>query len=189
MKIIPGLLAGLWLSATSSGLAAEWKELFDGTTLDGWKAQTTVNWRVDHGIIVADKGREGLLTTTGTYTDYEIEVTFRSKEDTRSGICLSSPTTVTDPGSECYKLAIAPPSAAFPTGSLEGRSRVPGERYEGWRTYRAKVAGAKVTVWLDGKQVLEYDDRKPIKSGHIGLQFDQGTIEFSKIRIKNNGMP
>jgi len=184
------LLALLFAFAISpAALAEEWKDLFDGTTLDGWDRQTEVNWHLDGDAIAADHGREGLLTTKQTYSDYEIEVSFRAKEDTKAGIYLSSKKTVTDPGTECYKLAIAPGSSAYPTGSLGGRQKVESDRYEGWRTYRARVQGATVTVWLDGKQVLEYKDRHPIKSGYIGLEFDQGKIEFRKIRIKNLGMP
>jgi hypothetical protein len=189
VNITSGLLAGLGLFATPVCSAVEWKDLFDGKTLDGWESQTTANWHVEGGAITADHGREGLLTSTESYTDYEVEITFRAKEDTRSGIYLSTPKTVTDPSSECYALAIAPDSSSFPTGSLTGRSRVPGEKYEGWRTYHAKIQGATVTVWLDGKQVLEYKDRKPIHSGRIGLEFNQGRVEFSKIRVKNLGMP
>ena len=42
----------------------EWKSLFDGRTLKGWRANLPASWRVDGGTIVAD-GQGFLLGSSG----------------------------------------------------------------------------------------------------------------------------
>ena len=43
-------------------------------------------------------------------------------------------------------------------------------------------------VKLDGQQVLDYTDPKPLRRGHIGLQFNSGQVAFRNIRLKPLGM-
>lgn len=188
MRIVANTFAALLFCAATA--SASWQDLFNGRDLDGWDLQTKANWRIEGGAIVVDKGEKGLLTSRGIYGDYELEIEFRAPDGTRSGICLSSPTTVTDPGSECYEVNIAPDSSAYPTGSLTGRSRYggAGEAPE-WRKIRVKVEGGKVEVWLSGDKILEYKDRKPLRSGHVGLEFDLGRVEFRNIRIQKLDLP
>ncbi len=188
MRILAQLLfAAVFPAGTALG---GWTDLFNGRDLDGWELQTKADWRVEDGAIVVEKGRKGLLTSRGSYRDYELELEFRAAEGSRSGICVSSPDTVTDPGSECYEVNIAPASDAYPTGSLTGRSRHGGAGgFRGWRKVRVKVEGGKVEVWLDGERTVEYRDRKPLGWGHVALEFDQGRVEFRNIRINKLDLP
>ncbi|WP_035608736.1 DUF1080 domain-containing protein [Haloferula sp. BvORR071] len=189
MRIIGGVAAAFLLSA---GLAAAgtWEDLFNGSDLTGWEAQSKADWRVEGGAIVASKGQDGLLTTRATYRDFELELSFRAGQDTESGVMLNSPKEVANPGSECYEVNIAPTSSAYPTGSLNGRLRTndPADSPD-WRKMRVKVESGKVTVWIDGKEVVSYADRRPLGSGHIGLQFTRGRVEFRGIRVQKLDLP
>lgn len=169
--------------------AAGWDELFNGRNLEGWEAQSKVDWQVRNGVIVATKGDVGLLTTRARYRDYELELEFRAPEESNSGVFLSTPKTVTDPATECYELNIAPASNPYPTGSLVGRFRHDGGERGGWRKFRVKVEGGHVEVWLDGLKTADYRDRKPLAAGHIGLQFNTGRVEFRRIRIQPIELP
>lgn len=186
-NIARGLAAALLLIATAA--AAEWEELFNGRDLAGWDPQSKADWQVKDGAIVATKGDRGLLTTRGTYRDYEIEVEFRAPEGTNSGVFLSTPKVVTDPATECYELNIAPAANPYPTGSLVGRARHDGGESPDWRKFRVKVENGRVEVWLDGRQVVDYKDRKPLEGGHIGLQFNEGRVEFRNVRLRKLGLP
>lgn len=180
------LAACLGLGLPALCPAAEWKDLFDGSTLNGWDKQTRTNWRVENGAIVADSGEKGLLTTGAEWSDCEIEVEFRAAGGTRSGVMLSTRKTVTDPATECYELNIAPDSEAYPTGSLAGRSKAPAPpETTDWQRLRARIELGTVKIWLNDRLVVEYKDRHPLKAGPVGLEFDQGKIEFRKIRLKN----
>ena len=48
--------------------------------------------------------------------------------------------------------------------------------------------GAKFKVSLDGEQVLEYTDAKPVRIGHIGLQSREGPVAFRNIRLRPLGL-
>ena len=168
-----------------SELAQGWISLFDGETLFGWTPATEANWRVEDHAIVVDQGEPGLLCTTTQFSDYVFHIEFRSASGTNSGIFLHTPTKPKDPAVDCYELNIADGDNPFPTCSLVKRAKTPGNfDSNGWQTYDVTVLGDKVIVNLDGAQVLEYTDLKPLHRGHIGLQLNQGKVEFRNIKLK-----
>jgi hypothetical protein len=183
-------VAALVLSAALPAQAGTWEDLFNGRDLTGWDAQSQANWHVEGGAIVASKGKDGLLTSHGRYRDFELELEFRAGEETESGVMLASPKEVADPSSECYEVNIAPTSSGYPTGSLTGRLRSndPSDSPD-WRRMRVKVESGKVEVWIDGKQVVTYEDRRPLGAGHIGLEFKRGKVEFRSIRVQKLDLP
>ncbi|MEX0818769.1 MAG: DUF1080 domain-containing protein, partial [Pirellulaceae bacterium] len=170
---------------TDEELAQGWIALFDGETLFGWTPATEANWRVENDAIVVDQGEQGLLCTTAQFSDYVLHVEFRSAPGTNSGIFLHTPLKPKDPAVDCYELNIADSDNPFPSGSLVKRSKAPGNfDSNDWQTYDITVSGDKVTVNLDGTQVLEYVDPRPLRRGHIGLQLNQGQVEFRNIKLK-----
>lgn len=174
---------------TDIELAQGWISLFDGETLFGWTAASEANWRIEDGTIVVDEGEQGLLCTTTQFSDYVFHVEFRSAPGTNSGIFLHTPQQPKDPGTDCYELNIADSDNPFPTCSLVKRAKAEGNfDSSDWQTYDVTVFGDKVTVNLDGALVLEYNDPQPLRRGHIGLQLNQGKVEFRNIKLKPLGM-
>jgi len=51
------------------------------------------------------------------------------------------------------------------------------------------IDGGQVTIKLDGKTILEYENPTPLRRGHIGLQLNQGKVEFRNIQLKPLGVP
>lgn len=173
---------------TDAELAEGWISLFDGETLFGWTAANEANWRVEAGTIVVDQGEQGLLCTTTQFSDYVLHVEFRSAAATNSGIFLHTPLQPKDPGTDCYELNIADSDNPFPTGSLVKRAKAEGNfDSSDWQTYDVTVSGDQVVVNLDGAQVLDYIDPQPLHRGHIGLQLNQGKVEFRNIKLKPLG--
>ncbi len=168
-----------------SELAQGWISLFDGETLFGWTASSNANWRVEDGTIVVDQGERGLLCTTTQFGDYVLHVEFQSAPKTNSGIFLHTPLKPEDPGTDCYELNIADSDNPFPTCSLVKRQRAEGNfDSEDWQSYDVTILNDKVTVNLDGTQVLEYTDPNPLRRGHIGLQLNEGKVAFRNIKLK-----
>jgi hypothetical protein len=172
-------------------LAEGWISLFDGETLFGWKAASKADWDVQNGAIVVSQGDPGLLYTTSQFDNYVLKVDFRAAQGANSGIFLRTPKVVAmkDVTTACYELNIAPPDNPFPTGSLVGRAKYAsaGEA-DGWRTFEVTCDGPNFTVKLDGKQVLAYEDPKPVGRGYIGLQLNSGKCEFKNIKLKPLGL-
>jgi 3-keto-disaccharide hydrolase len=162
-----------------------WISLFDGETMFGWTHSNDANWRVEDGAIVVDHGDVGLLCTTTEFSDYVLHVEFRSAAGTNSGIFLHTPLEPKDPSTDCYELNIADSDNPFPTCSLVKRQKTAGNfNSADWQAYDITVSDDQIIVNLDGTQVLEYTDPKPLHRGHIGLQLNQGRIEFRNIKLK-----
>jgi hypothetical protein len=165
-----------------------WISLFDGQSLFGWKAAGDADWRVEDGAIVVESGEKCLLCTTSQFSDYVLRVDFRCAPSTNSGIFLHTPLKPLDPASDCYELNIAGPENPFPTGSLVLRKKAEIEPVSGdWHSYEVTLNGADVLVRLDGQQIIEYADPKPLKRGHIGLQLNEGKVAFRNIKLKPLG--
>jgi hypothetical protein len=175
---------------SSEELAEGWILLFDGQTTFGWQPATKANWKVAQGVISASEGEPGLLCTTTEFGDYVLRVDFRSTPATNSGVFLRTPPVPKDPKSDCYELNIAAGDVSpFPTGSFVGRQKAEAvEHNTQWRTLQATCEGGRFSVQLDGQQVLDYTDPQPLGRGAIGLQFNQGPIEFRNVKLKPLGL-
>ena len=162
-----------------------WLSLFDGQTLFGWETTGDVDWHVQRHSIVADNGRIGFLYTTMQFSDYTMYLEYRGTPATNSGVFLHMPPEPKDPNQDCYEVNIAPPDNAFPTASLVGRKKITvANARNDWNTFEITVRENTIAVRLNEQSVLEYTDEMPLGRGHIGLQHNQGKIEFRNIRIK-----
>lgn len=172
--------------------AAGWVRLFDGHTLFGWDMAGTANWRVEQGAIVVDAGGPSLLCTSVPWYQFELTLEFKAAADTNSGVFLRTPLQPEDPATDCYEVNIAPPDNPFPLGSLVARERADPPpstpAADQWQTMRILVEGAQVEVTLNGMPVCEYTDPSPLPTGRIGLQHNQGRIEFRNIRLRPAGL-
>lgn len=162
----------------------EWTTLFDGKTLTGWTA-SAANWRVEDGAIVVDEGEVGLLVHEGVYEDYELDLEFKAAKGTNSGVFLRTKEKPANLTTDCYELNIAPPDNPFPTGSLVTRRKVEGAgETDDWRRFEVRVEGGRVTVKLDGKEVVDLEADPVAEGTGIGLQKNSGRVAFRNIRVR-----
>jgi len=179
--------------------AAEgWVRLFDGYSLFGWQqVEPAANWRVEDGAIVADAGPVGLLCTSVTWRDYELEFEYRAPQSTNAGVFLRTPVQPTAPATDCYELNIAPPENPFPTGGLVGRARplidVHAPASDGdttepeeprWHRFRVRVVGDRVTAYHDDQLTVDYTDPNPLPRNWIGLQHNSGPVAYRDLQIR-----
>lgn len=170
-------------------LADGWISLFDGETLFGWKHEGKADWHVENGCIVVAEGENSLLVTTTEFANYVLRVKFRCEPSTNSGVFLRTTMDPQDVTTDCYELNIAGTDNPFPTGSLVQRQKVNQDlNRSDWQSYEVRVQQGRIVVQLDGKQVLDYTDPNPIPRGYIGLQLNQGRIEFRDIQLKPLGL-
>ncbi|GAB4414508.1 MAG: hypothetical protein OHK0021_21840 [Bryobacter sp.] len=167
-------------------MAAPWTKLFDGVTLAGWVKEGNANFRVQEGVITVDQGAYSWLRTEKAYTNYELEVEFKTAADGNSGIFLRS-AAQGKPHETGYELQIFAAHPDYPTGGIVGHVR--GEksarfRPNEWNRYHVRHDGKRLVVKLNGKRVLDFTDDKSA-SGHLGLQFNPNKpISFRKIRVR-----
>jgi Domain of Unknown Function (DUF1080) len=172
---------------TADELANGWILLFDGESMFGWQANTNANWHVADGTLAASEGERGLLNTTSPFADYELKLEFRRAEKTNSGVFLRTVAAPTDPEVDCYELNIAAADISpWPSGSFARRLKASAstDTADKWSSFEVSAVGGHFIVKLDGQQVLDYTDPKPLLRGLIGLQFNTGSIEFRSIKLR-----
>lgn len=204
MKRTGIVLATLALAACAATTTQAGRSLFDGSTLNGWERKAVHGgeggiWEVQDGALVADQEpghTGGLLGTTETFSDFEIELEFMADDPADTGLFLR-----TREDGMGYQVTIDVRHDGY-VGSLyapaEGGFLV---QYEGWRELfrpddwnhlRARIEGqpARITAWLNGTQTFDFQDteeRYP-REGYIGLQVHGGEGSWgadSRARFRN----
>ncbi|BDC52202.1 hypothetical protein F183_A45170 [Bryobacterales bacterium F-183] len=196
-------LAALTLSA------ADWKQLFNGKDLTGWKMTGPGNFKVEGGEMITEGGM-GLLYYTGQkFGAGTLRVVFKATTDhDNSGVVIRLPDAPPDPWygvHNGYEVQIdARGDEWHSTGALYSLSKVSSRRQKGvgeWNTMDIVLDGQKTTVILNGEKVNEFmgnqevPPRKqwyePIRgprpdSGYIGLQNHDknSSVHFKEISFK-----
>lgn len=149
---------------------AEWRSLFDGKTLNGWRAYKTQDpprgWTVVDGTITKERGAQDLVTKD-QFGDFELEFEWKIGEEGNSGIFYR--------GTEEYDhiywsapeyqlednvKAADNKTADRRTGALyalipapDGHDHPAGD----WNKTRLVVRGNHVEHWLNDFKLLEYE--------------------------------
>jgi hypothetical protein len=183
----------------SSQTDTGWITLFDGKNLDNWNQIGDANWRLDNGVVVADKGN-GFLVSKNSYTDFQLRAEFWVDDDANSGIFIrcTDPEKVT--GSTAYEVNIwdRRPDPTYGTGAIVDVAKVsPMPKSAGkWNVYEIIAKGSKFTVTLNGQKTVDGGQDAKFASGRIALQHglglkddkgvanDKGVVKFRKVEIK-----
>jgi hypothetical protein len=191
-------LAALLFTFSVSAFAADpqakkddLEPIFNGKDLSGWKApEPNPWWRVENGVLVGEndeKLKGNTMYTTKTYQDVIIEGDFRYNGEIDSGFMLRKPEMQVQIGvSRSLKKDMTGSiyKGGYP-GKAEGVEKL--LKVGDWNTMRIQAVGPKYTVWLNGQQVLAYEDATSPNPGPIGLQIHGGLkmkIEFRNLRAK-----
>mgnify|MGYP000895098662 CR=1 FL=1 len=175
------------------GREGNWRALFDGTTLNGWKKWGEEDWRVEDGVIWGRSGpkkSEGYLATEETFKDFRVRGWFNVTGEGNYGLFYHSTITLRDdgypviaglqgevepgfPGStgwvyESYQRGwlVKPDPTTMPAVAMR-----PGA----WNEIEIRTVGNKITTWVNGIRVLDYlDDGQKLFEGSFALQLHTG---------------
>jgi len=195
--LVVGFAALSWSPQASSETG--WVTLFDGKSLDNFNKIGDANWRVEDGVIVADKGN-GFLVSKNGYGDFQIRAEFWVEPDSNSGVYIRC----TDPekltAENCYEVNIwdARPEPSYGTGAIVNVAKVdPMPKAAGkWNVYEITAKGPTFTVVLNGQKTVDGAQDAKLANGRIGLQHglgnkddkgvanDKGVVKFRKIEIR-----
>jgi hypothetical protein len=147
------------------------------------------HWSVEGGVLVFDgKGRS--VCTAKDYADFELYVDWKIKPKGDSGIYLRG-----TPQVQIWDTADNPVGSGglfnnkvHASKPLKAADKPVGE----WNTFRIRMVGEKVSVWLNGELVVDetvlenyWERDKPIyPTGQIELQNHGNTLYFRNIFIK-----
>jgi len=166
-----------------------------------WTEDMRKHWSVQNGEFVND-GNGKYATTTKDYGDFELFVEYKTVPKADSGIYLRGvPQVQIWDSTEKEKFNIG---ADKGSGGLWNNSAgAPGKDplvladkpFGEWNKFRILMVGSRVTVWLNGKLVVDhanmenyYDRKKPIPAkGPIQLQTHGGEIRWRNVFIREIG--
>ena len=175
--------------------------LFNGRNLDGWQVHGTERWYVENGELVCESGPDaeyGYLTTARTFRDFDLTLEFLQEADGNSGVFFRSSvegTTVSG-----WQAEVAPPGL-FSGGVYESYGRGwlvqpdpaldAALRMGAWNTMRVRAVGGRVTTWLNGTRMVDFEDEQiGAGEGSIALQIHDGggiKVRWRNIRVVDLG--
>lgn len=188
--IIALLVAGLTLFGCASMGGGEWVTLFDGKDLDQWYIIGDGDWKLENGLVMADRkiGKDnGYLVTKKKYSNFQLKVEFWVSSNANSGIFIRCKDGKSISDSKCYEINIYDqrPDPYFGTGAIVKFAGIdPMPKAGGkWNTYEITADGPDLTVVLNGVKTVELKSKK-YKSGPIALQYGKGVVKFRKVEIR-----
>jgi hypothetical protein len=200
------LLAALVCSCRGAD-AADWKTLFNGKDLSGWKAidGPASSWHVEDGLLFCSGQGSGWLSTDAEYGNFELELDFRVPAGGNSGVFLRAPHEGNPAfaGMEIqilddYDAQYASLKPAQYCASLydvcPAQPRVSKKAGE-WQHMNIVCNGTRVKVILNGTQVVDadlaaYPDKLATHpglkrtTGYVGLQNHGSRLDFRNLRIR-----
>jgi len=190
----------------------EWKQLFDGKDLTGWKHVGPGSMTVEDGLIRTHGGMGLLYWTGGKLGDCVIRVVFKMRDhNDNSGVFIRIPIEPREewmPVHYGYEVQIdneAPGEDEYHiTGMLYSltkplaRTGKPGPE---WNTMEIALDGPRTIVMLNGVKVSDYTEGDPVperkfsfepqrgtrpNDGYIGLQnhSDNDVVFFKEVAVK-----
>ena len=178
--------------------ADDFKSLFNGEDLSGWKVHGTEKWYVKDGLLVCESGPDaayGYLATEKSYKDFILELEFKQEDDGNSGVFFRSSLEGTKISG--WQVEVAPPN--HDTGGIYesyGRGwlvQIPEEKEDilnmgEWNKLRIEVNGDRVQTFLNGEPMVDLSDEKIGEAnGSIALQIHDGggiKVMWRDIKVK-----
>lgn len=182
-------LATLLLCLPLLSLADVAVELFDGRTLDGWRAEGGASWQVEAGTIVGSGGGDGFLLHDGSYGDFRLEAEFLVDAETNSGIFIRCQNPANIHPDTCYELNIwdAHPRQEARTGAIVFRAMPPLAHVDTvgrWSTLDVTARGREILVRVNGVTTATLADADPT-AGFIALQrWGEGEVRFRRVALE-----
>jgi hypothetical protein len=190
-RITAGLLVvGLTLFGCATMSGGDSVTLFDGKNLDHWYIIGDADWKLENGLVMADRkiGKEnGYLVTRKNYSNFQLRVEFWVSHDANSGIFMRCKDGKKIADSLCYEANIFDQRGDpyFGTGAIVKFAGVdPMPKAGGkWNTYEITADGPNLTLVLNGVKTVELNNKK-FKKGPIALQYGKGVVKFRKVQIR-----
>ena len=179
------------------------RPMFNGKDLTGW--QTTGNWIVEEGNVIALKPRPGergwqrydaYLTTDRKYRDFILDLEFRFTKGGNSGVFLR----VGDPKSQVntgFEVQILDTHGKKKFGHHDcggvirtvGPKKMMVKPAGEWNRYTITCIGSQLNVVLNGEEIVDLDlSKSPMKNrpleGYIGFQDEAKPVWYRNVRIK-----
>ena len=208
------VLAAIIFMPKPEAQAKEWKQLFDGKDLAGWKHVGPGNMTVEDGLIRTHGGMGLLYWSGGKLSNCRIRVVFKMRDfNDNSGVFIRIPIEPREewmPVHYGYEVQIdnhpetSNEDEYHITGTLYSLTKPlakPGKPGPEWNTMLITIDGPHTIVELNGVKVTDYTEGQPVperkfnfepqrgtrpNEGYIGLQnhSDNDIVFFKEVALK-----
>jgi Domain of Unknown Function (DUF1080) len=200
------------MAVAAGAQSGEWKQLFDGKDLVGWKHVGPGEMTVEDGLIQTHGGMGLLYWTGGKLGNCVIRVVFKMRDhNDNSGVYIRIPIEPREawmPVHYGYEVQIDNEAAGedeyHVTGMLYSLTKPlarPGKPGPEWNTMEITLDGPRTVVALNGVKVTDYTEGDPVppkklsfepergprpNEGYIGLQnhSDKDVVFFKEVAVK-----
>ena len=189
------LAAALLYGARASG---DWKQLFDGKDLNGWRHVGPGEMTVENGLIQTHAGM-GLLYWTGSKLgDCVIRVVYKMRDkNDNSGVFIRIPVPPTEPWMPVnygYEVQIDNEAQGedeyHVTGTLYSLTKPlarPGKPGPEWNTMEITLDGPRTIVTVNGVKVTDYTEGEPVPPKKLSFEPERGTRpNYGYIGLQNH---
>ena len=205
----------LMITSCISSNKSEWRQLFNGKDLTGWKQVGPGSHYVENSLLKS-KGGMGLLVWEGEkFQNCVIRVQFAMRDsNSNSGVFIRIPTMPTEewmPVNKGYEVQIdnAPEKSGEDdyhyTGMLYSLTKPlakTGKPGPQWNTMEITLDGPRTIVYLNGVKVTDFKEGDPVpakkfdfepergprpESGYMGIQnhSDKDVVFFKEVSVKS----
>lgn len=169
-----------------------------GAKISEWTEDAKKHWSVENEELVND-GHGAYLATDGEYTDYELLIDYKTVALADSGIYLkANPQVQIWDYTEEAKFNIGADKGSgglwnnSPGAAGKDPSELADKPFGEWNSFRIRQIGARTSVWLNGKHVVDnaimenyFDRENPLfAKGSICLQTHGGEIRWRNICLR-----
>ena len=198
LAVVTAVALGCWAADAPKPDADGWYTLFDGKSLDGWKAsENQKTFSVVDGKIQTFGPRSHLFyvgpVNNATFTNFELKLEIMTAPGANSGVYFH--TAYQDrgwPGKGFECQVNASHKDWKKTGSLYNivNTRKAPHKDDVWWEYQIIVKGKTVTTKVDGKTIIEYTEKpdagRKLGKGTVCLQGHdpKSKVLYRSIRIK-----
>jgi hypothetical protein len=178
------LCAGFTLLGASN---PDWKPLFNGKDLTGWKHVGPGYLTVEDGVIRTHGGMGLTYWTGGKVEDCEIKVVYRMRDkNDNSGVFVRIPTEPTEvwmPVNKGYEVQIdnepetSNEDEYHVTGTLYSLTKPmakPGKPGPEWNTMVIRLEGPRTVITVNGQTVTDYTEGQPVPPKKLSFEPDRG---------------
>ncbi|MBV6519917.1 MAG: hypothetical protein MNPFHGCM_00020 [Gemmatimonadaceae bacterium] len=201
---VPALPPAVTVAAVDGAAQSEWRSLFDGRTLTGWRGyqmfRPPVGWSAEGGVLTKTSPTEDLISE-GVYGDFELELEWKLGGGGNAGIFYrgteeyehvywSAPEfqLLDDASAPDAKDRLTAAGAAYglypaPAGVVRPAGQ--------WNTARIVCRGGHVEHWMNGQKVVTYELWSPdweakVKASKFGEWPNYGRARVGHIAFQGD---
>lgn len=186
MKMVFPILFLFGFQFSTLAQESDWIQLFTGKDLQGWRvSENPSSFSVENGLIKVSGPRAHAFYVGDVggadFKNFELLVEVKTLPKANSGIFIHTAYQASDWPEKGYEIQVNQSHSDWrKSGSLYAVQDVPEVHVKDgeWYTYHVIVRGDQISVALNGKVVMEYDESADTKrTSPLGKKrFDRGTI-------------